>query len=189
VRTIVWDVDDVLNNLMSSWFHRTWLPAHSGCTVGFRDLTENPPHHLLGISEQEYLNSLDAFRLSDAASQMTPTPEVLDWLQAHGRSFRHIALTARPIATTPRLSEWLFRHFGAYVRLFGVVPTRAQNGEPVYDANKSEFLQWLGKGDLFVDDNPANIEAVQRLGIRGVLYPQPWNGSTLGVAATLQSLT
>ena len=189
MRTIVWDVDDVLNNLMSSWFQNAWVPAHSGCTVRYRDLTENPPHRVLGISEQDYLDSLDAFRLSDAASQMTPSPEVLDWLRTHGRSFRHIALTARPIATTPRLAEWLFRHFGEYVRLFGVVPTRTQDGEPVYDTNKAEFLKWLGKGDLFVDDSPANIASVQRLGIRGVLYPQPWNRGTVSVAATLQTLT
>lgn len=189
MRTIVWDVDDVLNNLMFSWLHRAWLPAHPGCTVSYRDLTENPPHRLLGIPEQEYLDSLDAFRLSDAASQMTPAPEVLEWLRIHGGGFRHIALTARPTATTPRLSEWLFRHFGAYIRVFGVVPTRPQNGAPVYDKNKAEFLEWLGKADVFIDDSPANIAAVQRLGIRSVLYPQPWNNSTLSAAATLQTLT
>jgi FMN phosphatase YigB (HAD superfamily) len=189
VLTIVWDVDDVLNNLMFSWFHTAWLPAHYGCAVSYRDLTENPPHRVLGISQQEYLDSLDAFRLSDAASQMTPNPEVLEWFRARGAGFRHMALTARPLSTAPRLSEWLFRHFGAYIRAFGVVPTRRQNGEPVYDTNKAEFLEWLGKADVVVDDSPANLAAAQRLGIRGVLYPQPWNGSTLSVAATLQTLT
>jgi len=188
VITIAWDIDDVLNNLMSAWFHTAWLPTHPDCTVKYGDLTENPPDRILGISQQEYLESLDAFRLSETARRMAPTPEILDWFRSQGHQFRHIALTARPLETTPALSEWLFRHFGSFVRLFAVVPTRWIDGEPVYDRTKAEFLAWFGLADLLVDDTPANIESVQHLGIEGILYPQPWNSSKLTVAETLQSL-
>lgn len=186
--TIVWDVDDVLNNLMHAWFQYVWLPAHSNSAFEYRNLTENPPHRLLGISENEYLNSLDEFRVSEAAARMSPNPEILEWLRANGTSFRHIALTARPLSTAPPLCEWLFRHFGTYIRVFGVVPTRRRNGEPAYDSTKAEFLHWLGKGDIFVDDSRSNLDAAARLGIRGVLYPQPWNNATLSVAATLKAM-
>ena len=64
MKTIVWDVDDVLNNLMQSWLETAWLPAHPACQITYRLLTENPPHHLLGISKIEYLQSLDDFRLN-----------------------------------------------------------------------------------------------------------------------------
>lgn len=186
--TIVWDIDDVLNDLTSLWFHTAWLPAHQGCQTAYRDLTENPPHRILGVERQEYLASLDAFRVSDAARRMTPNPEVLKWLQCHGHRFRHIALTARPLPSVPQLSEWLFRHFGSFVRLFAFVPARQQEGEPVYDATKAEFLHWVGKGDVLVDDSSENLAAARELGITGVLFPQPWNGCSLGVAEVLQTL-
>lgn len=187
--TIVWDVDDVLNDLMSCWFHQTWQREHPESGLTYRDITENPPHRILGMHLDAYLESLDEFRASEAARAMTPRPEIVEWFHSHGPNFRHVALTARPLENTPHLAEWLFRNFGAYIRVFGVVPTRWQNSEPVYDTNKAEFLEWLGKGDLLIDDSPANIAEIQRLGVRGVLYPQPWNSSPLSVAATLQTLT
>ena len=59
MRTLVWDIDDVLNDLMRSWFTEEWLPTHPDCRLAYADLLENPPHRVLGIAEAEYLASLD----------------------------------------------------------------------------------------------------------------------------------
>ena len=48
--TIVWDVDDVLNDLMAVWFRDAWLPKHAACPVRYEEITENPPHRVLGSS-------------------------------------------------------------------------------------------------------------------------------------------
>src|SRR5262249_44798421 len=88
---------------------------------------------------------------------------------------RHIALTARPLDTAPAAAEWVMRHFGAYIRVFGVVPCRSTPTTPFYDASKSEFLEWWGRGDILVDDSTDNIESAERIGVCGVLFPQPWN--------------
>jgi hypothetical protein len=99
-----------------------------------------------------------------------------------------MALTARPLDSVPYLSEWLFHHFGNYLRFFGVVPARLENGVPRYDTNKEDFLRWFGKADVLIDDSRENIAAARGLGIRNVLYPQPWNGNRSTVEETLRQL-
>ena len=42
MKTIVWDVDDVLNDLMAAWFYEAWLPAHRDCTVTYAQIAQNP---------------------------------------------------------------------------------------------------------------------------------------------------
>ena len=186
--TIVWDVDDVLNALMRDWFTGEWKPRHPGCRHTYTDLTRNPPHDVLGVARGEYLDSLDRFRLSAAAREMPPNPEVLEWFRRYGAEFRHIALTARPLDTAPAAAEWVMRHFGDYIRVFGVVPCRSAPATPFYDASKSEFLEWWGRGDILVDDSTDNIESAERIGVCGVLFPQPWNGMRSGRSA-LEVLT
>jgi hypothetical protein len=186
--TIAWDLDDVLNGLMREWFESAWLPQHPSCRMAYGDLVENPPHRVLGISEAKYLSSLDAFRLSDGARRMTPNREVLDWLRDYGGSVRSLVLTARPLPSAGLAAEWLFRHFGGYIRTFSVVPMRLAEGLPALDSTKREFLQWIGKVDVLVDDSAANCADACAVGVRAVLYPQPWNGSRATVAETLEQL-
>ena len=64
MKTIVWDVDDVLNDLMKVWFKGWTSSGGSLCPLSYDQLTGNPPHEILKISMPEYLASLDAFRLS-----------------------------------------------------------------------------------------------------------------------------
>ncbi len=174
--TIVWDVDDVLNELMRNWLERKWLPEHHTCSARYETLTRNPPHEVLGIGIDEYLQSLDAFRLSDDFRQLTPASEVAPWFHRFGHRFRHIALTATPILCAPRSADWVFRHFGNWIRTFAFVPSpRSSDPALEYDGSKSEYLQWLGKADYFIDDNPAHVEAAGKLGIRPLLVPRPWN--------------
>ena len=43
MKTVIWDVDDVLNDLMRCWFEKSWLLSHPECTLTYEDLTQNPP--------------------------------------------------------------------------------------------------------------------------------------------------
>jgi hypothetical protein len=187
--TIVWDVDDVLNDLMAQWFVHGWLPGHPGCLLTYRDLTANPPHLALGVDRSEYLSSLDAFHQTDHAANMTPSAEVLAWFSRDGHRFRHIALTARPLETAPTVAHWVFRHFGAWIRCFGVVPSRAGRDLPAYDTTKAEFLAWLGRGDILIDDSPETIRQAQAIGLKTLMPRQPWNQSTLTMPDLLENLT
>jgi len=187
--TLVWDIDDVLNNLMEAWFTTVWLPAHPDRSLRYQDILDNPPYHSLGVTKAEYFQSLDAFRESVQAHKMAPNPVIVAWLGEHGRSYRHVALTARPLASSPAAAEWLFRHFGQYFRCFGVVPSRAGASTPIYDRDKSDFLRWLGEADCLIDDSAENVAAARKLGIPAVLYPQPWNGATASVDEALRTIT
>ena len=187
--TVVWDVDDVLNDLMVQWFTHCWLIEHPGCRLQYMELSGNPPHRVLGTTLEEYLGSLDAFRGTERACDMMPNPEVLAWFRGQGERFRHIALTARPLESAPDVAHWVLRHFGAWVRCFGVVPSRTSAHIPVYDCSKGDFLRWLGRGDVLVDDSADNVLQAQSLGLKTLLYPQPWNNSTLTAGALLRQLS
>ena len=189
MRTIVWDVDDVLNDLMYQWFSRSWKQEHPAGTVEYSKLSENPPHVSLGATREEYLRSMDAFRKTDAGIHLTPNTEVLEWFAAHGSKFRHVALTSRPLETVPDIAAWVMRYFGAWIRCFGVVPTRAPEGVPVYDRGKGDYLRWLGKGDVLIDDTQDNLRHAAEIGVKTLAWPQPWNDSQLTTTEILQLLT
>jgi FMN phosphatase YigB (HAD superfamily) len=183
---IVWDIDDVLNDLMRAWFELHWRPRHPECSLHYSQLRENPPQRVLGISESEYLSSLDEFRLSGRARAMQPNPELAAWFQTSGARYRHLALTARPLATAPAAAEWLFRHFGGHIRTFSVVPSRLDPDLPPYDLTKGTFLNWLAQASVLVDDSETNVRQALQAGVPGVVFPQPWNQSRLSVAETIE---
>ena len=187
--TIVWDVDDVLNDLLLQWFTHCWLQEQPTCKLSYRELTANPPHGVLGISSDEYLLSLDNFRKTERALSMQPNREVMAWMRQHGEKFRHIALTARPLESAPNVAEWVIRHFGAWIRCVGIVHTRIDHQFPVYDRTKGEFLDWVKCGDVMVDDSTENTKQAQSRGLKTLLYPQPWNESPMSVEELLTELT
>ncbi len=189
MRTIVWDVDDVLNDLMRCWFERVWKPKHYETQIDYFRITQNPPHEILGISHGEYITSLDSFRLSEEAKEMEPNLLILEWLRERGNHFRHLALTARPLDSVPVLADWLFRNFGGFIRTFAFVPVRLHPDLPSYDTTKKEFLQWLNKADILIDDNEDNINSANSLGIKGILYPRPWNNSRQNPEDVLASIS
>jgi hypothetical protein len=152
-------------------------------------LKENPPDKVLGITREAYLLSLDAFRKTDRAVNMSPNGDVLAWMRIHGARFRHVALTARPLESAPDVAHWVMSNFGAWIRCFGVVPTRVQEGVPAYDRNKGEYLKWLSCGNILVDDSAENIAQAKELGMKTLLYPQPWNDSALTAKALLKQLS
>jgi hypothetical protein len=100
-----------------------------------------------------------------------------------------MVLTARPLESAPHVSEWVFRHFGDYVRSVAVVPLRLNPGVPEYDRTKEDYLRWFGRADILIDDCPENIQAAEGLGMRGLLYPQPWNGKLRSEADAMAQLT
>lgn len=190
MKTIVWDVDDVLNDLTRTWFEQVWRPGHPSCRLRYEELTENPPERLLGVSRAVYLASLDGFRLSAEMLAMPPSAEVLAWFQNHGCRARHIALTAPPLHTAHQSAAWVVRHFGAWIRTFSFVPSPRDGAEyPRYETSKQEYLDARGGADVFLDDTLANVVAARERGIRALLVPRPWNGGLGTLSETLETLT
>ena len=182
MKTIVWDVDDVLNDLMRDWLTQWWMPAHPETKIDYEKIAENPPHRILNIRREEYLQSLDAFRLAEGAN-MQPVPEALDWFRNHGHRFRHIALTAVPLFAADISAAWVMKHFGEWIRSFNVIPSARENdSSPVYDQTKADYLKWWGRADIFVDDNTENIEGAAAIGIQTVMMPRPWNRNLHSIA-------
>lgn len=189
MKTIAWDVDDVLNDLMREWLERKWLAYHPDCAIQYEDITENPPARLLNTTLDSYLRSLDEFRLSQLYQRLSPVEEVMNWFDNNGNNFRHIALTAVPLAAASASARWVFKHFGCWIRTFHFVPSKRE-GENIqeYDNDKGDFLKWIQKVDVLVDDSLANIQSAQKAGIKGIIMPRPWNGRRTSIVDTLSEL-
>ncbi len=189
MKTIVWDVDDVLNELMKTWLDEVWNAKHPDSPVLFQSLRENPPHEVINITLDEYLKSLDEFRSTRFAG-LKPVPQVLRWFQEYGHRFRNIALTAVPAQFSGISASWVFEHFGPWIRSFNFVPSpRPDVNLPTYDANKMDYLRWLGKADILVDDNMKTVAEAEKAGVRAFLVKQPWNMSTMDIADILAAVT
>ena len=189
MKTIVWDVDDVLNDLMRAWFE-DYSALNGTRYITYDRLTSNPPHELMGISRMEYLESLDKFRLSEMAENMPPVAEIFEWFCRYGESCHNVALTAAPLSASPVCAEWVMRNFGRWIRSFNVVPSPRPGIEAArYHGAKSDFLGWWGKADILVDDSEENVAGAASLGIRAVLFPRPWNRSVMTIKETLEIIT
>ena len=186
--TLLWDVDDVLNDLTRRWFEDAWLVQHPGVALTFDQLTEQPATRLLGASLDEYLDSLDEYR-NRHYRNLVPRPDIVDWFAVHGSHYRHAALTATPIKHAPAVAEWVMRHFGHWIRAIAVVPSsRADDRHPQYDLDKGSAAEWLGFANVFIDDNLANIEAVAARGLRTIVVPRPWNSATRPITEAIDLL-
>jgi hypothetical protein len=190
MKTLAWDVDDVLNSLMWAWFEDLKNSSRREIKVVYEQLLENPPHALLGMTLNQYLDSLDEFRLSGRYAQLEPNREILNWFHAHGHRCRHLALSAVPLAAAHISAAWVLKHFGKWIRTFAFVPSkRAGETIPEYDRAKADYIGWHGKVDILLDDNPEHIEQATQIGIQGILIAQPWNGGKSALPAALASLT
>jgi len=188
--TLAWDVDDVLNGLMRTWFKEWWRPRHPECMLDCEDIRENPPQQLLGVELDEYLQSLDDFRLSGRYEKMRPNSNVLEWFKKYGSSFRHIAVTSVPRVAAPVSALWVIRYFGDWIRTFHFTPSfRPGDTSTTFESTKANYLKWVNQVDIFIDDNEKNIHEVNSLGIRCFLVSQPWNFGGMKIEETLKSLT
>ncbi|OGC07795.1 hypothetical protein A2526_06865 [candidate division WOR-1 bacterium RIFOXYD2_FULL_36_8] len=189
MKTIAWDVDDVLNDLMRVWFEKKWKVDHPECKLSYKDIRENPPYKLLGATLEEYQNSLDEFRGSHLFAEMLPVKESMNWLKENGSNFRHIALTAVPLACASVSAGWVFKYFGEWIRTFHFVPSKRKDKRHLrYDDNKGDFLKWIKKVDIIVEDNLENIRLAKEVGVKTVVIPRPWNSEKKSIKEVLFSI-
>lgn len=189
---ILWDVDDVLNQLMDEWlgFWQNSQQFERRTTQIFQ-ITKNPPNQILGISIEEYLESLDEFRNSKLGRDLSPNPKVLNWFEEFGDQYVHIALTARPKETMPTQAAWVYEHFGRWIHsVVSVNPSRPGLEYPVHSvfSNKASFVQWLDKPTVLIDDSEENIRKAKKHCRKVLLFPQPWNSCTQSVERVLIEL-
>lgn len=161
---------------MDAWLKTFWKKEQPSCKVKFSELSENPPHRILGCTLKEYFLSLDSFRNSSEGSRIMPRPEVLAWFQHHGDRFENHIITARPQATVAAAAEWVFRHFGTWVRHFHYTPAvrdRTDILERIFC--KGDVIRKLGGGYAIIDDSPQQLESAGNHVCHKILVPQPWN--------------
>ena len=187
--TIAWDIDDVLNDFMRCWFELYKHAHQPECKVAYQDLKENPPHKILGITLEEYRNSIDEFRLSEEFEKMQPNQQVHQWFKENGRFYRHIALTAVPRHAVSVSAAWTLRHYGDWIRTFAFVPSERQRQDiPLYDSTKADYLKRLNNVDVLIEDNELNRAELKSDKIQSLIVARPWNSSTTQIEDILSIL-
>jgi len=168
---IVWDVDDVLNCLMKSWLQ--YWSQESGLKIILNEIIKNPPQDILGITKEDYLNSLDTFRNSDLGKDLEVNHIIKKWFLHHGNKFNHIACTGRPIRTMPNQAWWLYKNYSQWIKT--VHMTGADRDLESRKISKADFISFINSDVVFIDDCENNINSVSKIGGITLLYPQPWN--------------
>ena len=170
---IVWDVDDVLSCLMESWLEH-WNQENDS-NVSLKDIKENPPHKILGISREMYFNSLDNFRNTEAGKNVQENSTMKNWFKNHGNKYNHIACTARPIETMPNQAWWIYHNYGCWIHTVHASGTFRKLKTDYRMVSKADFISWIDKKVIFIDDSEDNVKAVSATGSETILYPRPWN--------------
>ncbi len=185
--TIAWDVDDVLNNLTGEWLK--YFCKKYDKDISYSELTVNPPCEIIGVGLDEYLKSLDEFRMTDIALNLTPNKYILDWMKKSGRRFNHIALSATSAQTACNGAYWVMKNFYEYIHSYNIVPSYRNNdtiSRPFKD--KGEFIKECKYIDILIDDSEKNIERAKNAGALGFLVKQPWNKNGLEITEILEKL-
>ena len=183
---IIWDVDDVLNCFMESWL-KHWNSKNDE-DVDFFEITKNPPNKILGVSDNAYFNSLDNFRNSDKGKTVKVNSSIKNWFLINGDKFNHIACTARPISTMANQSHWIYYHYGKWIRTIHASNAQRNDNKIDNGVTKAEFIKWIKKPILFIDDSEENINSVSKIGADTLLFPQPWNKVNLSIDDFLNKL-
>lgn len=98
-------------------------------------------------------------------------------------------MTGTSFQSAPLSAKWVLNHFGKWIRGFHFIPASRPNQVlPEYDIDKIDWLKWINKADILVEDSLSIIEAAEKLGIQGILFPCPWNGSKITTEEALSQL-
>ena len=181
-KTICWDVDDVLNNFTYRWFKhyvQEQTSKFKQIDIKYFDLIENPPHKVLQMSKEDYLDSIDHFAESHY-DLLVPDFEIIDWFKLFGNKFNHVVLTACPLYRAHISFQWILLWFGTWIKSCNVVPSPRPLEIIQNKTSKAEFIERNFKQiHYFIDDNEKNCKDVELLGIKTYSINRPWNNSLM----------
>ena len=169
---ILWDVDDVLNDLTRVCVEKILSRNYPGLV--YENLRHNPPLPELECDRETFVAMLDECRERYFA-ELVPQSEVLGFFREHGGSFRSMALSAAPMSIAPESAKWVLTHFGKWIQSTLYVPSFRANYlvESAMFSGKEEAAKLLG--GILIDDSPENVKKVLNTGGRALLFPAPWN--------------
>ena len=168
----LWDIDDVLNDLVFCCCQNQAQRLKPG--IHFEEIHSNPPLEEFGCSLEEYMALLDECRREHLYSR-PPAKEVLEFFNEYGHLFHSMTLSSAPMDLAPRSAEWVLRHFGKWIQGTLFVPSPRKHIPPgsVLFASKAEAVVKLN--GILIDDMPINVESVRKAGGRALYFPAPWN--------------
>jgi hypothetical protein len=182
---IVWDIDDVLNELTSNWLKWVDDPFISEKS----QLTNSRFEEILGWSRKDYLKSLDRFRREQFIN-LEPNQLIQNFMARHSR-ISNLLLSATPLTCAPISARWAFVHFGEWIDGVLMAPSPRASRSSTRMSKRDHIFRLVKTGEqvICIDDQPANILEARDAGAAAFLWPQPWNESSSSQDAVLDSIS
>ncbi len=115
--TLVWDIEDVVNELTAQW-----LATINHNTISTNCQTTNSDFHtFLGWSRDEYLHPIDGYKDEDYRD-FAPNKLVIG-LMSEAEFCSNILLTATPLNSAPHSAELTLRHFSSLIDGIPIAPS------------------------------------------------------------------
>ena len=106
---VIWDIDDVLNELSARWLE--WV--NDPVITDKSQLTNPHFEEVLGWNRGHYLESLDRFR-AERFIDLEPNRLVQSFMSRHTQ-VSNVLLSATPLSCAPFSAQWGFVHFGQWI--------------------------------------------------------------------------
>ena len=182
---VIWDIDDVLNELSARWLEWVNDPAITDKS----QLTNPHFEEVLGWNRGHYLESLDRFR-AERFIDLEPNRLVQSFMSRHTQ-VSNVLLSATPLSCAPFSAQWGFVHFGQWIDGVLIAPSPRPETPSTNKTKRDHIQRLVDAGDrvICIDDQPANIREAERAGALAFLWPQPWNESESSQAAVLDSIS
>lgn len=164
--TILADMDDVLDDLLSSWCAELNKISEISLTpkdVKYWDMSKNYPD----LSHEEIVMPLQKREFWKNVSPKQDAPEILKKMIDKGHKV-FVVTASSPTSLVPKMNEMLFRHFPYLTWNDVIVAARKDmiKGDVLIDDNLDNLLcggyrKILFKGQTAIYDNIRNIDGIE----------------------------
>ena len=77
----------------------------------------------------------------------------------------------------PNQAWWIYHNYGQWIHTVHAAKTSRNTMSNHHCVIKADFISWINKEVLFIDDSEENVNTVSETGVETMLYPQPWNNA------------
>lgn len=186
MKTICWDVDNVLNNLIEEWLiYYKYVNLGKYDHIKFNQLLHYNLYNSLNITEKEFIESLDYFTINYYKT-LKPNKVILNWFTLYGHLTHNIVLTAFPLRYIEISAQWVLKYYGQWIRSYAFTPLEIREDTIIYDKTKSDYINRMGNIDIFIEDSEKNILNSQAT--NNLILKRPWNNSEMDEIRLLKEI-
>lgn len=175
MKTIIWDVDDTLNNFRFDWFlHNKEELKKIDHDISYDYFNIKNPYNILNDNKDTFIKSLKDFKNYNHF-KITVNKEIYNWFYKYGKNYNHIILTKCSKDYFEFAVNFVNKYFGKWIQSYNYISGNKKDNLNEF-LTKAEFIKkYFKEIKYFIDDSEKNCKQVEELGIKTFCPKQPWN--------------